>query len=85
MNTFDSPKTKRKAGNHTTFPKFLTSGEVADILRCSEQQIAKLIHEGALRHVVVGTGRAHLRVVRIPEEALNEFIAARTNIKIKAA
>lgn len=84
MNTSESAKPHRATKSHSKFPRFLTPIQVSEILACSEQLVAKLLRQGDLAHIVVGLGTRHRRAVRIPEEALAEFIASRRNAKAKA-
>jgi excisionase family DNA binding protein len=51
-------------------PRFLTVAEVAEQIRVSGMTVYRLIHAGALRAVRVG------RSFRIPEDAVEEFLAA---------
>ncbi|MDR1428181.1 MAG: helix-turn-helix domain-containing protein [Bifidobacteriaceae bacterium] len=51
-------------------PHFFTVAEVADQMRVSGMTVYRLIHAGALRAVRVG------RSFRVPEEAVEEFLAA---------
>ena len=49
--------------------KMLTAGEIAEALRVSVRTVYNLLEAGALRGVRVG------RAWRVPESALQEFIA----------
>jgi excisionase family DNA binding protein len=51
-------------------PRFLTVAEVAEEMRVSGMTVYRLIHAGALRAVRVG------RSFRVPEDAVEEFLAA---------
>jgi len=53
--------------------KFMTVGEVADLMRVSSMTVYRLIKAGDLRAVQVG------KSYRIREEDINSFIASRYN------
>ncbi len=53
--------------------KFMTVGEVADLMRVSSMTVYRLIKAGDLRAVQVG------KSYRIKEEDINSFIASRYN------
>ncbi|HJM98983.1 MAG TPA: helix-turn-helix domain-containing protein [Acidimicrobiales bacterium] len=60
--------------NEKTPPlKFMTVGEVADLMRVSSMTVYRLIKAGDLRAVQVG------KSYRIREEDINSFIASRYN------
>lgn len=52
-----------------------TVPEVADMWRCSDDTVYRLIAAGKLRSCDIGTGRAKTRV---PASALAEFVAGRS-------
>lgn len=52
--------------------------EVAEMWRCSDDQIYRLIAAGRLRSVDIGIGAAK---TRIPESALAEFVAKNKNAR----
>lgn len=58
-----------------------TVAEVAEMWRCSDDTIYRLIAAGRLRSCDIGTGRAKTRV---PASALAEFVAGRMR-KARAA
>ena len=53
--------------------KFMTVGEVADLMRVTSMTVYRLIKAGDLRAVQVG------KSYRIREEDINSFIASRYN------
>ncbi|MDR3202245.1 MAG: helix-turn-helix domain-containing protein [Bifidobacteriaceae bacterium] len=55
---------------HPARPRFLTVAEVADAMRVSGMTVYRLIHGGDLRAIRVG------RSFRVPEDALEEYLAA---------
>ena len=57
----------------TPLPKFMTVGEVADLMRVSSMTVYRLIKAGDLRAVQVG------KSYRIREEDINSFLASRHN------
>lgn len=52
--------------------KYLTTGEVAEILALSERSIRRLCAEGRIKHM------KHGRVIRISEEDLDAYIISNT-------
>ena len=52
------------------FPSAMTVLEVAEALSCSKNTIYALIHDGSLKHVT------HGRVIRIPKNALIDYLVA---------
>lgn len=56
--------------DRTKRPRFLTVAEVATELRVSTMTVYRLIHSGEMQAVRVG------RSYRVPESALDRFLAA---------
>ena len=52
------------------FPSAMTVLEVAEALSCSKNTIYALIHEGSLKYIT------HGRVIRIPKNALIDYLVA---------
>lgn len=56
--------------------------EVAELWRCSEDHVMRLVSRGLLRSLDIGMGAAK---TRIPESALAEFVAKNSRSKERAA
>lgn len=58
---------------HPNNPEFVTVAEVARRLRVSKMTVYRMVHNGEIRST-----RINQRTFRIPAEALDEYLAART-------
>lgn len=59
-------------------PEYLSTQQVADILRVSRPTLVKMLNEGLIRHERPGTHR------RIPKQALDEYLAAEAESRKQA-